>query len=427
MRLSGDNMMSVKRTNRSSVLYHLCQQGAMSRKMLAQRMGLTPAALTKIVGEMLDENLLLEGTTLRDAGGAGRAQVLLELNAHACCGLGVLLNVEHASLTAIWLDGSVIFDETIPIPKRAPVRPTVEMLSRRLLELADAHGLSRDIIIGIGVAVRGMLDANRRIVQDSFGALGEKNVPLAEMFRECTGLETEMNNNVRALFEAQMFLSHDHYSLSQLFLRCEYGIGASLSIRNEIWNGGNGRCAEIGHIPMVRRGGKPCACGKAGCLETIASPAAIRSEALSICSPERTPLLWRICQSKEEVDLNDILNAARNGDEGVSAIVDRAVRALGMALKSAIYIVDPQKIVLYGKLFDNSYFLSLLMADMAEGLDDDHCKIIIEKSAFNNLLEPMAAGILIVEQFFSNGGLPAPPRPCNSQKNPESKGEDTHV
>lgn len=116
-------------------------------------------------------------------------------------------------------------------------------------------------------------------------------------------------------------------------------------------------------------------------------------------------MLWRIRQSKEDVDLNDILNTARYGDEGVSAIVDRAVKALGMALKSVVYIVDPQKIVLYGRLFDNSYFLSLLMADMAEGLDDDHGKIIIEKSAFNNLLEPMAAGILIVEQFFNDGGM----------------------
>lgn len=405
MRLSGDNMMSVKRANRRAVLYHLCEQGAMSRKMLAQQMGLTPAALTKIVGEMLDEHLLLEGTTLRDANTTGRAQVLIELNTHAYCGLGVLLNVGQASLTAVWLDGSVIFDESISIPKRAPVQPTVERLSQRLMELAEAHGLNRERIIGIGLAVRGLQDTDQQIVQDSFGALDEKNVPLAEMFSRCTGLNTYMNNNVRALFSAQMFLSRDRHSLSQLFLRCEYGIGASISIHNEIWNGGNGRCSEIGHIPVVRRGGKPCACGKSGCLETIASPSAIRSEALSICSPERTPLLWRIRQSKEDVDLNDILNAARHGDEGVRAIVDRAVKALGMALKSVVYIVDPQKIVLYGRLFDNSYFLSLLMADMAEGLDDDHCRIIIEKSAFNNLLEPMAAGVLIVEQFFNHGGM----------------------
>ena len=80
------------------------------------------------------------------------------------------------------------------------------------------------------------------------------------MFEKSTHLPAILSNNVRALFAAQMFLSHDRCTLSQLFLRCEYGIGASLSMRDEIWSGGNGRCAEIGHIQVVRRGGKPCVC-----------------------------------------------------------------------------------------------------------------------------------------------------------------------
>lgn len=405
MRLSGDNMMSVKRANRKAVLYHLCEQGAMSRKMLSERMGLTPAALTKIVGEMIQENLLLEGNILRDGNAAGRSQILIELNTHAACGLGVLLNVGHARLTAIWLDGSVIFDETVSIPPRAPVQPTVEMLSQRLMVLAQENKICRERIIGVGIAVRGLLDAERKIVQDSFGALDGKNIPLADMIHECTGLEAHMDNNVRALFSAQMFLSHDRHSMSQFFVRCEYGIGASMSVRNEIWNGGNGRCSEIGHIPVIRRGGKPCTCGKSGCLETIASPMAIYSEAMAICSEERTPLLWRIRQKKENVELNDVLSAASHGDAGVIAVVDQAVKALAMALKSVLYVVDPQKIVLYGRLFDNPFFMSTLMADMTEGIDDDHSNIIVEKSAFNNMLEPIAAGILIVEQFFNNGGM----------------------
>ena len=48
----GDNMMGIKRTNRSAALRLLHERGSMSRKRLAESTKLTPAAITKIVGEM---------------------------------------------------------------------------------------------------------------------------------------------------------------------------------------------------------------------------------------------------------------------------------------------------------------------------------------------------------------------------------------
>ena len=55
MPYQGDNLISVKRGNRSAALGILHEKGAMSRKRLAEHMNLTPAAITKIVGEMLEE------------------------------------------------------------------------------------------------------------------------------------------------------------------------------------------------------------------------------------------------------------------------------------------------------------------------------------------------------------------------------------
>ena len=139
-----------------------------------------------------------------------------------------------------------------------------------------------------------------------------------------------MSNNVRALFAAQLFLADDDGRGSQFFLRCEYGIGAALSMNDHIWHGVTEQCAEIGHIPVIKRGGKPCSCGKSGCLETIASPSAIREDALALLSPEQTPVLWKISREKgrENLNVEDILTAARNGDNGVATVVDQAVSAL---------------------------------------------------------------------------------------------------
>ena len=120
-----------------------------------------------------------------------------------------------------------------------------------------------------------------------------------------------------------------------------------------------------------------------------------------------TPVLWKTAQAKgaDALDVTDVLETARSGDKGVAEVVDRAVGALGTALKAVLYTVDPQKIVLYGKIFDNSYYLSRLLADMNEGIDAGHGAVVIEKSPYNQTLEDKAAAVLMAVAFMGNGGM----------------------
>ena len=405
MSYKGDNLMSVKRTNRSAALHALHEKGAMSRKRLAHNMNLTPGAITKIVAEMISDGLLFEGEMLT-SGNAGRREILIDINAKKACGLGVLINLQQAILSGAWLDGSVIFAQTIPLEAEAPAEETAQRLSQRLFELMDEYGIPREKVIGLGIAVRGITSADGRIVRNSFGALAESDYPLCELFESLTGFHCVMENNVRSLLAAQMFLSRDENEGSQFFLRCGHGIGAALSIDGKIWHGVTAQCAEIGHIPVIRRGGKPCHCGKSGCLETIASPGAIQEEARAILSAEETPLLWQTFRDRDTatLDVFDVLAAASNGDAGASAIVDRAIQALGNALKALIYLVDPGKIILYGGLFEDPYYLSRLSSELQEGVDLRHA-VEIGKSRYNMQLEDKAACLLAIQDFMDNGGI----------------------
>ena len=99
-----------------------------------------------------------------------------------------------------------------------------------------------------------------------------------------------------------------------------------------------------------------------------------------------------------------MFTAASNGDEGAAAIVDQAVQALASAVKALIYLVDPGKIVLYGSLFEDSYYLSRLSSELQEGVDTRH-RVVIEKSRYNQLLEDRAACLLAVQDFIDNGGI----------------------
>ncbi|MCR5088601.1 MAG: ROK family transcriptional regulator [Oscillospiraceae bacterium] len=401
----GDNLMSVKRSNRSAALRILHEKGAMSRKRLAENMHLTPAAITKIVGEMIADGLLSEGEMLSSSG-AGRREILIDINAEAACGLGILINLRQAILSAVWLDGSVIFSEEVPMEANAPAGETVKYLASRLLELINRNGMARESVTGLGVAVRGITSEDGRRIRNSFGALAEMDYPLCDEFERLTGFPVVMENNVRSLFAAHMFVSRDETSGSQFFIRCGYGIGAALSIDGKIWHGVTAQCAEIGHIPVIRRGGKPCHCGKCGCLETIASPGSMCEDAIAVLSEETTPLLWRKYRDRDLENLNvfDVFDAASKGDDGASAIVDRAIQTLGTAIKAVIYLVDPAKIVLYGSPFEDSFYLSRLISELQEGVDSRH-NVSIEKSKYNQQLEDRAAGLLAVQNFMDNGGI----------------------
>ena len=405
MAYHGDNMFHVKRTNRSAVLRLLHEQKGMSRKRLAEQTHLTPAAITKITGELIAEGLVREGETLPSKS-AGRREVLLEPDPRARCALGLLLNRGQALLSAVWLDGSVIFSEEQALPTPAPAEETLARLCARLTALAGEHGLAAAQILGVGVAIRGITDHEGRVSRNSFGTLAETEYPLAAQIEALTGLPVVMGNNVRALFAAQMFLSGDRQSHSQFFLRCEYGIGGSLSVNGRIWHGATEQCSEIGHIPVVKEGGRLCVCGKRGCLETVASSTAIREEAEALLSPEGTPLLWALHRERGggPLALDEILEAAARGDAAVAALVDRAVTALADALKALIYVVDPEKLVLYGRLFDDPWLLSRLRKEMKAGLDAGH-RILPEVSPYNHQLENKAAPLLTVEDFFESGGL----------------------
>ena len=187
MPFEGDNMMGVKRTNRSAALRILHDRGSMSRKRLSESIKLTPAAITKIVGEMIAEGLLTEGSMLPGSG-VGRREVMVELNNRARAALGIFINLRQAIVSAIWLDGAVIFSESYTLPPKAPAEESVQMLCRRLTELTAEHGLEKDMLLGVGVAMRGVTSPDGRVVRNSFGALSERDYPICERVEALTGL-----------------------------------------------------------------------------------------------------------------------------------------------------------------------------------------------------------------------------------------------
>jgi predicted NBD/HSP70 family sugar kinase len=113
-----------------------------------------------------------------------------------------------------------------------------------------------------------------------------------------------------------------------LYVSGEIGVGAGIVLDGRIFRGGHGWGGEIGHLP-VDPDGPPCRCGSRGCLEQYAGREAILRRA-DLPSLER------------------LVDAAGSGQEGAVVALAEAGRALGVAVSSAVNVVDVSTVVLGG-------------------------------------------------------------------------------
>ncbi|WP_093649093.1 ROK family protein [Streptomyces sp. 2314.4] len=187
-----------------------------------------------------------------------------------------------------------------------------------------------------GVAVPGIVD--ERAGQAVYASnLGWRDVPLRALLSErLGGVPVALGHDVRCggLAEGRIGAGRDADRF--LFVPLGTGIAGAIGIGGRIEAGAHGSAGEIGHI-VVRPGGLECGCGQRGCLETVASAAAVGRDWAAACGD---PLAGAA----------DAAKAVASGDEQARAVWQRAVDALADGLVTALTLLDPQTLIIGGGL-----------------------------------------------------------------------------
>ncbi|TQF01442.1 ROK family protein [Kitasatospora acidiphila] len=205
-----------------------------------------------------------------------------------------------------------------------------------------------------GIAVPGLVDeASGTSV---FAAnLGWRQVPVRDWLAEELDLPVAFGHDVRAggLAEARLGAGRDCGSF--LFVPVGTGIAAAIMVDGRALTGGHGLAGELGHL-AVTPDGEPCPCGGRGCLETVASAAAI---ARRYARRTGTPA----------VSAKEVSRRAADGDTEAAAVWQEAVEALADGLSAAITLLDPERVVIGGGLaLAGAPYFDALRAALAERL-----------------------------------------------------------
>lgn len=295
--------------------------GPLSRVDIAERTGLSSAAVTKAVRPLLDGGYLEESPDQRVH--VGRPASPLHVRSDAAFFVGVTVTADALVGVVTDLRARVRTVGHASLPDRA-VAAVVRGIADLVRDLLDSDPAYRAAVRMSGIAVPGDVDRAAGRVHRS-ASLGWRDVPLADLVVAATGLVTVVDNDVRALTVAEQWFGAGVGATSFALVTVGAAIGCGLVVNNVVLDG----AGAIGHV-MAEVDGPRCHCGNRGCVEAIAGGAALRA-----IDPGLSP--------------TEAIARAHNGDERLRAGYRRAGRAIGLALATVANLVGPRRIVLSGE------------------------------------------------------------------------------
>ena len=202
----------------------------------------------------------------------------------------------------------------------------------------------------IGVSFGGPVDAAAGVVQLSHHVSGWEQLPLRELLQAEFGAPVSVDNdaNVAALGEHRFGAGRGFESL--MYITVSTGVGGGLILDGHIWHGADGMAGEIGHV-VVDPAGPTCLCGKRGCVERLASGPYIAQDvrAKLRAQPERGQIVRELAGGDvDAVTAQTVAEAAARGEPLAREALERAGRALGMAIGNMANLLNPQRFILGG-------------------------------------------------------------------------------
>lgn len=232
----------------------------------------------------------------------------------------------------------VLSRKRIPTERTLGYQHIVDAVAGLITDVAAEAGLPTDAaaLPPIGVGMPGSVTRARRTVKNS-NTVCLNGRPFREDLIARVGRPIAFSNdaNCFALAEARYGAGRGGQVVFGVIMGTGVGGGIALSLDErppQVWDGPQGIAGEWGHVSLEPTTGKPCYCGRRGCIETLLSGPAIEAE-----YEQRTGVRRPVAEL-----------ALRHGDPVAVAVLAELCASFGRALATVINILDPEIIVLGG-------------------------------------------------------------------------------
>lgn len=381
----------IRAINRSHVLNAIKAYGPIGRADIARRTSLSPATVTSITAKLISQNLVLEKSAGDSSG--GRPPILLIINPKGGYVVGIKLTENQAICALTDLEAMILAKSSMPLSAHDPTL-VVEDLARMVLSFIRDQRITRKQLLGVGVGLAGIVDAEAGILRQS-PIYGWNNVPLRDMLESKLHIPVYIENDVNTLTLTERWFGPGQGIDNFLTVTVGRGVGLGIVANGQFYRGQTGGAGEFGHITM-NPDGPLCACGKHGCLEAyVGDPGLIRSA-------QELAAKGKLSAPVRTVD--DLLLLAQRGDVNAIRVFDQAGRMLGMGIANLINLFNPKKIIISGEGTREGDFLFTPMKESVQqntmpGLFDPE---IIEIAPWGDDAWARGAAGLVLREVFES-------------------------
>nr|WP_256428791.1 ROK family protein [Frigoribacterium sp. VKM Ac-2836] len=239
--------------------------------------------------------------------------------------------------------GEVLSEHDEPLPDLAPGAVVAQ-----LAVVVAAARARDDRVRAVGVTVGGQVVDRAHVRHAPF--LGWDDVPLADLVGTATGLPVWVENDVRALTQAEHWFGEGRGLRSFALVTIGAGVGLGLVAAGEVIGGAHSSAGSVGHQRIVAPAPMPvhtpaapppaapaptCDLGHRDCAGAFLTVAAVESAAARVLG--------------RPVAYDDLLALAVDGHEEARVVVDTAADVLGQLIAGVLNLLDPEVVLLSGE------------------------------------------------------------------------------
>lgn len=243
-------------------------------------------------------------------------------------------------------DGFILGKSRRLTPVGADPQQVIDTIIDDTAKLQEKSQVREEEITAVVIATPGPLAFPEGIVRDSPN-LGWEWVDfkkeLSQRFDRPVIVEKDTNMAVLG----EYYFGRQRNCRELLYVTVSTGVGAGIITGGKLYRGGAGGAGEVGHM-VVEAGGVECNCGRKGCLEALASGAAITRRLDKMLKQGRGQGILACTADGEKPGPRELGMAARRGDGEASLLIARVAEYLGIGLANLVNIFNPGAIILGG-------------------------------------------------------------------------------
>ncbi|MEK3713631.1 ROK family protein [Paenibacillus sp. FSL R7-0333] len=334
------------------IYFTVRKHGTVSKQTLLDESGLTISTLTRILDELLSQELLVEVGFGESTG--GRRPTLYETNPSYAYLLGLEISRTHAKLVLTDFHLRLLGEHTWSMDAGLTPELLMKSLHRQGLQMLDAASVQLSRVAGLGIGAVGPLDRTAGVILNPahFPAEGWSQVHIKEQLEQRLGVPVYLDNGANTALLGEYWAGSNRMQQHLLYLHAGIGLRSAIMNDGRLLYGIIDTEGAVGQMIIDRAGVPPqLPGGNAGAWESYVSVRTLEGQAREAWRMGSSTSLRALAEHAEALEFVHLLEALRERDPVMVRLFDEMAVACGIGLANLINILHPEEVILGGPLF----------------------------------------------------------------------------